>query len=259
MPELPEVEGFKEVLKNSLGQKIRTVEVHNSKVLDHISDTRFRNKLKGATLVSAQRYGKYLFGKTDHDFWVSFHFGMTGFLRICGKGEKAEKHERVIFRFENEAGLSFSNKRLFGRVGIVKSPSQFSSDHKLGTDALKISRNEYFSILEQHSVAVKTFLMNQERIAGIGNEYSDEILFQARIHPGKNTDELSSEQKKNLFHQIKSVLSDASRSRRKGKQLPEGYLINVRGKNKSCPRCGTPITSEKFGGRTGYFCPKCQV
>lgn len=258
MPELPEVEGFRTVLHKSLNKKIRTVEVYNNKVLDHISEKQFRDNLSGVKLLSAERYGKYLFAQSDDDFWISFHFGMTGFLRICENDEKAEKHDRIVFRFEDQSCLSFNNQRLFGRVGLVSSPSQFVSDHNLGPDACGISKKDFLSFLE-HRAEMKTLLMNQSRIAGIGNEYSDEILFQSGIYPGRKADELSGDQKQKLFQKMRTVLNEAARSRIDNKDLPDGFLIKMRKKGIPCPRCGTSVSTGKFGGRTGYFCPKCQV
>ncbi|MFW5785028.1 MAG: Fpg/Nei family DNA glycosylase [Chitinispirillaceae bacterium] len=258
MPELPEVEGFRKVLQRSLNKKIRTVEVYNKKVLDHVSENQFRNKLAGVTFISAERYGKYLFARSDHDFWVSFHFGMTGFLENCENDGSLDKYARVVFRFEGKSCLSFHNQRLFGRVGLVSSPSSFVSEHNLGPDACSIGKENFLSLLE-HGTGIKVLLMNQERIAGIGNEYSDEILFQSGIHPGRKADELSGEQKQQLYGKMRTVLSEAARSRTAGRDLPDGYLIRVRKKGTTCPRCGTSVSTGKFGGRTGYFCPKCQV
>ncbi len=260
MPELPEVEGFRKTLEStSLGMEIGEVEVLNSKVLDHISASQLSSALKQKSFSGSQRHGKYLLVRAGRELWVTFHFGMTGFFRFCETGEKREKHDRVVFIFSKGTCLSFNDQRLFGRVGLVSSPQEFISLHKLGPDALSITENDFFSAIEGKNREIKVVLMDQELMAGMGNEYSDQILYEAGIFPGRRVSDLSGVEMKKLYTKMRYVLTVASRSRKSGEELSGMFMLKNRKKGIKCPRCTSTVQAEKFGGRTGYYCPQCQV
>src|SRR5438034_11312747 len=184
MPELPDVETFKRYLDaTSLRQCITAVDVRNAYVLKDVSARELAREMKGRRFKSSCRHGKHLFVRADHAIWLRLHFGMTGFLRYFKGEEKAPPHTRVLFVFAKDYRLAFDDQRKFGEVGLVNEVDEFLKKRALGPDALDIDLAEFKEKLARHRGAVKSILMNQRLIAGIGNIYTDEILFHARIHP----------------------------------------------------------------------------
>jgi formamidopyrimidine-DNA glycosylase len=153
---------------------------------------------------------------------------------------------------------------LLGRVGLTADADVFIAALGLGPDALdrRFNRAAFEQALAGRKRDAKSLLMDQEVVAGIGNIYSDEILFQARLHPRTRCDRLDPRARHQLFDQIKTVLETAITSgagaERLVDQLPASFLIPHREKGGRCPRCGCEIATAKFSGRTAYFCPRCQ-
>jgi formamidopyrimidine-DNA glycosylase len=148
--------------------------------------------------------------------------------------------------------------RLLGRVGVTNSPAGYIESHNLGKDALELNMFEFIQLLKGKKRTLKSFLMDQEIIAGIGNEYSDEILFHSKLHPSRVTSELTTSETSMLYAAMLNILNEAISIESAGNEFPDRYLLKNRKVGKSCPICGTPIMSLRFSGRTAYFCPKCQ-
>src|SRR5438034_10115532 len=200
MPELPDVETFKRYLDaTSLHQPIKGVEVRSVYVLKGVSAREFGRQLKGRSFESSCRHGKHLFVRTDGDLWLRLHFGMTGSLEYLKDQRQAPKDTRVLFGFANHSRLAFRDQRKFGEIGLLKDVDEFLRKRALGPDALDISRSQFQEIFGKHCGAVKTILLNQKLIAGIGNIYADEILFRARIHPATQASALNEKTVTKLF------------------------------------------------------------
>ena len=183
MPELPDVETFKRYLDaTSLHQPIKGVEVRSAYVLKGVSAREFGRQLKGRSFESSCRHGKHLFVRTDRDFWLRLHFGMTGSLEYLKGQRRAPKDTRVLFCFANHSRLAYRDQRKFGEIGLSKDVDEFLRKRALGPDALDINLSPFKGIFEKHRATAKTILLNQMLIAGIGNIYADEILFRTRIH-----------------------------------------------------------------------------
>jgi formamidopyrimidine-DNA glycosylase len=181
---LPEVEIFKRYLDaTSLHQRIDDVDVRNTYVLKETSARELARGLKGRRFESSRRHGKHLFVRADGELWLRLHFGMTGSLQYFKNDEQAPRHARVLFVFANNHRLAFDDQRQFGQIGLLKDVDEFLKERELGPDALDLGLGEFRKILEKHRGAVKSVLLNQRIIAGIGNIYADEILFRVRIHP----------------------------------------------------------------------------
>src|SRR5438128_1386413 len=184
MPELPDVETFKRYLDTtSLHQRISAVDVRSAYVLKGVSAHELARRLKERSFESSRRHGKHLFVRADRDLWLRLHFGMTGSLEYFKHEEDAPRHTRVLFVLANTYCLAFEDQRKFGEVGLVADVDEYLGKRGLGPDALDISLSQFRELLRTHRGAVKTILLNQKLIAGIGNIYADEILFHARIHP----------------------------------------------------------------------------
>lgn len=266
MPELPDVELFKRHLDaHALGQTIERVTVKDARILAEVSARQLAARLKGSQFATSRRHGKHLLVRLSKGGWLALHFGMTGRLQYFHDMAEEPDYDRVRFDFTNGRHLAYVNLRLLGRVGLTEDADAFIEAEALGPDALDPAFDlaAFQAVLGRHRGKVKSVLMDQGLIAGIGNIYSDEILFQARLHPGARTDGLSASAQKRLFRAIKRVLETAIARGAGSEQfldkLPRGYLLPQRDKGGRCPRCGTEIKQVKVSGRTGYFCPNCQA
>jgi formamidopyrimidine-DNA glycosylase len=265
MPELPDVEGFKRVLvKNALRKTIERVVVSDARILGKLSDRTFASRLQGAKLIAARRHGKHLLANIDRGGWLTLHFGMTGGLQFVGSREEEPPFTRLRLDLTDDGCLAYTNKRMIGRVGLVEDAADFIADEKLGPDALdqRLNFTAFKTAVLGVKRDVKSVLMDQAIIAGIGNIYSDEILFQARINPAGRMDKLSPSQLKGLYLEIRKVLETAiahgAGSEQFTERMPKGSLLPERKKGGHCPRCQSLLKIFKVGGRTAYCCPRCQ-
>jgi len=259
MPELPDVETFKRYLDaTSLHQRISGVDVRSAYVLKGVSARELAGELKGRCFESSRRHGKHLFVRADGDVWLRLHFGMTGSLHYFKHEKQAPTHVRVLFVFANNYRLAFDDQRKFGQVGLLEDVDEFLRKRALGPDALDIDLAKFKEKLARHRGAVKTILLNQKLIAGIGNIYADEILFRARIHPATQVSALKEKTVAKLFRAARDILKKAIEAKADMDRMPKSWLLPHRGKGGKCPRCGRELRSSKIGGRTTWFCPHCQ-
>lgn len=259
MPELPEVESFRRYLEDtSMDKSIIDVKVEREKILQDISIDELIDNLICHRFVKTLRWGKQLFVQTDGGVWLTMHFGMTGSLFFFHQLSQEPKHCRLLIEFCDNDYLCFDDQRLFGRIGIVQDVDFFIKKHHLGPDVLTLKKEMFACIVSNKKTPIKTVLMKQELFAGIGNEYSDEILFQARINPSILASSLSDEQIEKIFQKMSFVLATATESRVKDHPFPKHFLLHSGRKSKICPRCGSKLKCQKFSGRTGCFCPSCQ-
>jgi formamidopyrimidine-DNA glycosylase len=153
---------------------------------------------------------------------------------------------------------------MIGHVGLVEDAADFIADEKLGPDALdqRFNFDAFKTAVHGLKRKVKSVLMDQEIVAGIGNIYSDEILFQARINPAERIDKLTPRQLERLFLEMHKVLKTAiahgASSEQFVERMPKGFLLPQRTKGGRCPRCRTLLKIFKLGSHTAYCCPRCQ-
>jgi len=259
MPELPDVETFKRYLDaTSLHQPIKGVNVRSAYVLKGVSERELGRQLKGRSLERSCRHDKHLFVRTDGDLWLRLHFGMTGSLEYLRDQRQAPKDTRVLFGFANHSRLAFRDQRKFGEIGLLKDVDEFLRKRALGPDALDINLSQFKGIFKKHRAAVKTILLNQKLIAGIGNIYADEILFRARIHPATQASALKKKTVTELLRATRHILKEAIDAQADADLMPRSWLLPHRGKGGKCPRCGRLLKSSRIGGRTAWFCAYCQ-
>ena len=205
MPELPEVETFKRYFDStSLNKKINEISVRDNRVLN-VEENNLKKKIIGKTFNSSQRHGKYLVVDLNSIFLV-FHFGMTGDFEYFSKLDEEPTHSRILFEFQNSDYLSYISQRMFGKVDLTEKVERFIREKNLGPDAFNMTFKDFKSTLKKRSAYAKSALMDQSIIAGIGNIYSDEVLYQAKIHPKTKINKLDELKLKELFDIIKSVL-----------------------------------------------------
>ena len=259
MPELPDVETFKRYLDaTSLHQRISGVDVQDRYILKGVSMDELARRLKGCRFESSRRHGKHLFVRADRDLWLRLHFGMTGSLEYLRDQRQAPKDTRVLFGFANHSRLAFRDQRKFGEIGLLKDVDEFLRKRALGPDALDINLSQFKGMFKKHRAAVKTILLNQKLIAGIGNIYADEILFRARIHPATQASALKKKTVTELLRATRHILKEAIDAQADADLMPRSWLLPHRGKGGKCPRCGRLLKSSKIGGRTAWFCAYCQ-
>ncbi len=259
MPECPDVEIFKQYLDaTSLHQKIEKVAVNDGRILKDTSSNKLKRELKGHYFGSTVRHGKHLFVETDNQYRLELHFGMTGFLRYYKNENEKGAYDKVVFAFDNNYKLAYVCTRMLGQVSLIKSIDEFLKNNELGPDALSLDIDDFRQIFESGRGSVKSTLMNQKFIAGLGNIYSDEILFQARIRPDTKCSSLTDADVKKIHKNMKKVIDRAVERRADPEKLPRSYLLVHRQEGENCPRCHNEIQLKKISGRTAFFCPNCQ-
>ncbi len=265
MPELPDVEIYRRLAEDhARGRTIARAVVHDPGSLEGATAATLQRRLKGRRVTSCQRHGKVLFLTFGNAGTLAMHFGPNGSLRYLPRNADEPAAVRLLFEFPEGDRLAYLNPRRIGHVHVTDNAAAYIADDKLGPDALDPAFNEnaFAAVLANRKQPIKALLMDQARIAGIGNTYVDEILFQAKLHPGTMATTLDANAKHRLFRAMKHVLQTAI-DRGAGAEdfidrLPKGFLLPERHPGGHCPRCGTPLVIDKRGGRTSYHCPKCQ-
>lgn len=259
MPELPDVETYRRYLEaTGLHKTIEGVEVIERVILDHVSPGDFGSALVGNSIQSSQRHGKYLFGALDSGRWLVFHFGMTGYLKYYKDLPDEPEYTKVRFDFENGYHLSYISIRKLGFVGLIPDREAWIREKDLGPDAMEITKEEFLFRMESKRGYLKSALMDQSTLAGVGNIYSDEILFQAGLHPATKVSSLSRESLEEIFAIMKEVLDTAVEANADPGSLPSHYLIPRRQKGGTCPKGDSPLERVTISGRSAYFCPEHQ-
>jgi formamidopyrimidine-DNA glycosylase len=257
MPELPEITLFCDYIEEtSLNKTIKKVEFPDASLLQN-SEAAFKKALVGEKFESAERLGKYLVVNTSGSSSLIFHFGMTGKMEYYAN-QDAPKYSKMIIHFEDDYHLAYTCRRKLGKIFLSESLQKFQKENEIGKDALELSENEFLELLENKTGSIKGVLMDQHVMSGLGNVYSDEMLYQAKIHPKRKTNELSASEKKKLFKKMGSVLEMAIKKEGVRKDFPKSYLINHREDGADCPKCDGKVMQIKVSGRSTYFCPSCQ-
>jgi formamidopyrimidine-DNA glycosylase len=305
--ELPEVEVLRRDLERDVvGKRIRSVEVRPQRnamraIRRHAKRKDFGDRLEGKKITKIDRRGKFLLVYLEGGDVLVVHFGMSGQFVRATRRQAPTQHTHVVIEFTQGGDLRFVDPRTFGQMfvttaegdGKVKELDHIGPDAlsagevfvaepeelegleefaELGMDPLEDNMPwQFFSQeLARRSTKLKSLLMDQRFVSGLGNIYSDEVLFSAGLRYDHMSDELSSQEVRRLYRAMREVLQDAIRFR--GTTLADEAYVDLFGKpgefqdelkvygrrGLPCRRCRTPIESVRFQGRTTYFCPKCQ-
>lgn len=259
MPELPDVETLRRYVDStSLHQEVTSVQVRDRRILEDLSPQVLGRRLKGFQFEATGRHGKYLVIQFGEKRWLWLHFGMTGDLSYFRGGPSETEHGKVMINFANGYLLAYINIRRLGKVGICDDRDRFAEDRGLGPDALEIQPGQFINRLEGRRGMIKPALMDQGLVAGVGNIYADEILFQSGIHPRETAKTLASPRLKELYRVMKRVLREAVDRRADPKRMPGSWLLPRRNSEGRCPRSHGPLKKIKVAGRPTYFCFRCQ-
>jgi formamidopyrimidine-DNA glycosylase len=261
MPELPDVEILRLYLETTALHKTLTeIDVLQSSLVERMPVQEFRQALRHKRMTDTARHGKYLLVNLDGQLWMVMHFGMTGGLCYYRHGDPEPGRTRIRFSFENGYRLAYTSLRNLGKVLLITSPQDFINTQQLGLDALcpRMDFPSFLQALNRKKGMIKPALMDQGIIAGIGNVYSDEILFHARIHPSQPLDSLGEDQLKKIYASMKKVLKTAIQHHADPSLMPPHYLLRIRSQGGRCPRCKGELKTRKISGRSAVFCPRCQ-
>lgn len=273
MPELPEVETIKRVIEPQIqGLEIKRVTVNHPDVIAHPQSEAFCIILGGQVFSGMERRGKYLIFILEGGGRIVLHLRMTGCLLLAPADLPEEKHTHLIFELENGKELRFSDTRRFGRLWLLQEgePDTYTGMEKLGLEPFSpdVTADYLRKCFGKRKKAIKECLLEQSGIAGIGNIYSDEILFTAGIYPARPANSLKSKEWQRLAEVIperlsyfieKNSLTPEEYLRGKGRDYRNTPYLQAYGhEGENCPVCGETLMRRVIGGRSSTFCPHCQ-
>lgn len=261
MPELPDVESAARYLRRRIrGRRVSRVAVRDPSVVRSPAPRTFARTLRGRRVLTVGRRGKYLIFPLSGAFVMVGHLRMTGDFVVVPRRAVFRPQTRLVVGFGPD-DMRFVDQRRFGHVDLVRVGhlAKVPGLRALGVEPLTaaFSPDRLRALIAGRRATLKAFLLRQDLIAGIGNIYADEILFQARLHPARMLRTLRPPQIRALHRSIRAALRRgiAALSRR---GAPVGDLVEARRRGGTCPRCGGLLRTAKIGGRTAYFCPRCQ-
>jgi len=282
LPELPEVESIAHGLRHELiGFSFSGIGVNKPVVISGPLRRKFKeffNHLLGRKIIRIDRYGKrlvILWDKNSSNAALIIQLGMTGGFTICPPDLPRARHTHIIFRLSNNKDLRFTDPRRFGRVWLVENfntadpyaAMESLGLGRLGPDALTMTKSYFLRLFDSNRV-VKSLLLDQHRLAGLGNIYADESLFAAGIHPAAIARRIKTQQREKLYRQIRRILRLAiahggttfSDFRNAYGELGnfKKHLYVYQRTHLPCRRCRTPIQRIVITGRSSHFCPRCQ-
>jgi formamidopyrimidine-DNA glycosylase len=245
---------------NGLRRRIERVRVWDARLLRDVPASRLRRSLEGSRLQSTRRHGKHLFARIAGDGWLVMHFGMTGRLDYLHHDEKRRPaHTRLSLHLTDGSVIHLVDQRRLGFVTATDDPDRYAEDADLGPDALSMGFADLREAMRSYRGGVKAALMEQSLIAGVGNVYSDEILFQARIDPRTQTTALDRRALERLHRQTRRVLALAADRGADPGRVPDTWLLPHREDGAPCPRGHGKVRKIRLVGRGSFYCPDCQT
>lgn len=272
MPELPEVETVKETLKKQiLHRKIVNINIYYSNIIECPDIETFKNQILNQTINDIKRRGKWLMFELDNYFLLS-HLRMEGRYFLRNKEDSVLKHEHISFVLDNDKELRYLDTRKFGRMHLIKKDEVLNRKplNELGLEPWDENLTPYYlkEKYKNKKLPIKTVILDQSIIVGIGNIYADEILFLSKINPLKKASELNNQELESIIENTKIILNKAIKAGGttiRTYESSEGVHgrfqqeLLVHGKElQHCPICKTPILKTKIGGRGTYYCSNCQ-
>ncbi|MBI0032664.1 DNA-formamidopyrimidine glycosylase [Lactobacillus sp. M0396] len=273
MPEMPEVETVRRTLLPLIkGKTIKEVTVWYPKIITGDAKE-FAKQLTGKKIENIDRYAKYLLIRLSDNLTIVSHLRMEGKYRLVKINTKKDKHDHVQIVFKDNSALRYNDVRKFGRMQLIKTGTE---REKTGIGKLGVEPNSAtFTVsylqngLARKKKNIKNTLLDQSIVAGLGNIYVDEVLWETKIHPLSQANAIPAEKIEQLHDNINSLIELAIAERgttvhtyldANGKTGGFQKMLQVYGhKGEPCVRCGTPLEKIKVNGRGTTFCPKCQV
>lgn len=258
MPELPSVEDFRRECTKVVDRKISKVKIIDDYILK-TPKSKFKQEIQGKQIKSVKRWGKYIFLELEGKSNALLHFGMSGSVRFYTKEIEEPEYSKIILEFEDGTFFSIISVRKFGRVELIGDYKTYVDNNEIGPDALEVSLEEFKEIMDYKKRSyAKTALMDQSALSGLGNIFSDEILFQAHIYPKTKVSKLHENKIETMFSLMKEILKKAVDRKLDKNEYPDNFIIPHRDLEDTCPICDTNIKRLEISSRHSYYCPKCQ-
>lgn len=265
MPELPEVETIIRTLRPALlGKTILFADLRWNRTLASPSPAKFKNLIRGQRIQGIFRRAKFIHIKLSTSHLI-MHLRMSGDLLVILGGYQPAKHDRLIVKLTDDMTLVFSDPRKFGRVWLVDDPSKVFQN--LGPEPFsdEFTPAWLHAALHKQHRQLKSLLLDQAFLAGLGNIYTDEALHMARLHPLTPSDAITVEEAEILWMAVREVLEEGIRKNGasidwvyRGGEFQNHFRVYGR-QGENCPICGTKIERIVVGQRSTHFCPKCQA
>ena len=257
MPELPDVEGYRRLFdRYAVGKLVVAVVVRDAGVIRSGSSGSFVRRLVGRRFAQVERVGKWLLAPTDGPTLL-IHFGMTGALQWLGPDDDQHRFDRVLLQVDG-GELAYRDQRKLRGLWLADEADEITRvTGPQGPDAAALTGAQLEHILEPHRGELKSLLMNQELIAGLGNMLTDEVLWRAKIHPCRVFADLEQQERRSLGQMMERTL----RTSIKHGEIPRTprWLSSQRAvDNPRCPRCRATLCTSRVAGRTSLWCPVCQ-
>lgn len=261
MPELPDIEVTRRRMAGgALAREIAAIELRDPERLRGARPADLEAALTGYHFTAARRHGKVLALTVSCGWKLAVHFGMTGALVLHEHGGDEPAHTHLACRFADGGRLAYADVRRLGWLELTDDVPRYLKTLDIGLDALSFTREGFRAFVADKGGTIKSALMDQRRIAGIGNVYSDEILFRAGVRPDRATGDLDADAVDTIFDALHAVLSEAVALDADPARMAEGaWLLPRRDAGGTCPRCGTGLASIAVSGRTSWLCPRCQA
>jgi formamidopyrimidine-DNA glycosylase len=269
VPELPEVETVVRSLAGELaGRRVVRVLLRERRLRGGVARD-FAARLEGRRIDRLARRGKYLLAWLDEGAVLLVHLGMTGQLTVAPASRPDRAHDHVVITLDDGRLLTFNDARRFGRIAVVTAGA-LGGETGEGVDPLTeaFTAEALFALTRRRRTSIKALLMDQRRVAGLGNIYVNEILFHAAIRPGRRAGRLAGAECERLVASTRLVLEEAIK--RGGSSISDyrdglghagefqlSHHVYDRAR-KPCRRCGTPIRKQLHAGRSSFYCPRCQ-
>ena len=273
MPELPEVETVVRGLRTALpGRRIVGVRLGKTDFIDNPAT--MERQLPGSGIKGVRRHGKFLVvdlepaNKGAQEFSLLIHLGMTGQLVVSAAEAPVAPHTHVFLALDDGREVRYTDARRFGRMRMVSETEREAALGRLGLDPLEARQEEFLEQLHSRRARIKALLLDQRVLRGMGNIYTDESLWRARIHPMRIGAALGDAELRRLHRAVREVLTQAIEMR--GSSIsdyvdaegqPGGFQRRHRvyqREGKKCFRCGTAIQRTMVAGRSSYYCRRCQ-
>lgn len=259
MPELPENEDQRRLMEREcLNRTISAVDLGNDTSWITLPDAADRKRLVGHRFTQARRHGKNLFLGSASRPWLAVHLGMTGRLVVVDRGDELPRHTRLVLTFNGGRRLAFRDLRKLGKVRVIDDPDAFIAEQGLGPDALAIGKADFAARIGRGQGPIKAALMDQHKLAGLGNLWSDEMLFRTGILPTRPSEGCDEKELAALHKAMPAILLAVIACEAGNADLPQSWLVHHRTKDGRCPRCQVPLHATRVGGRTAYYCPQHQ-
>lgn len=273
MPELPEVHTIANDLNNNIvGYEIKSIKIAKDYKVPELVKKKLLTLLN-KKFIEVRRIAKNIVIKLSEDDFLTFHLAMTGRILLTSDKDKKDNWVKIVFEISKDGDvkyLKFCDMRQFGKVNVLDKVELRNLENKYGISVLnkKITPEDFLKAIHSKKTNIKNVLLDQSVISGLGNIYSTDALFLAKINPKTSTQSINLGESETLLEKSREILNEGIKNR--GSTLPDKMYVDIFGKSGNqqnhfkiygkdiCPICKSKTNFEKINGRGTYYCPTCQ-